>query len=64
MMLTTVRPDTTQSRLQQIETLLKLLERTAFIGVWSLDLATDELAWSDQLAAMHDAPRGYTPGTQ
>jgi diguanylate cyclase (GGDEF)-like protein/PAS domain S-box-containing protein len=61
MMLTTVRPDTTQSRLQQIETLLKLLERTAFIGVWSLDLVTDELAWSDQLAALHDAPRGYTP---
>jgi diguanylate cyclase (GGDEF)-like protein/PAS domain S-box-containing protein len=61
MMLTTVRSDTTQSRLQQIETLLKLLERTAFIGVWSLDLATDELAWSEQLAALHDAPRGYTP---
>jgi len=61
MMLTTVRPDTIQSRLQQIETLLKLLERTAFIGVWSLDLVTDELTWSEQLAALHDAPRGYTP---
>jgi diguanylate cyclase (GGDEF)-like protein/PAS domain S-box-containing protein len=60
-MLTTVWTDTTQSRLQQIETLLKLLERTAFIGVWSLELATDELAWSEQLAALHDAPRGYTP---
>jgi diguanylate cyclase (GGDEF)-like protein/PAS domain S-box-containing protein len=60
-MLTTVRSDSTQSRLQQIETLLKLLERTAFIGVWSQDLATDELAWSDQLASLHDAPRGYTP---
>jgi len=60
-MLTTVRPDTIQSRLQQIETLLKLLERTAFIGVWSLDLATDKLSWSEQLAALHDAPRGYTP---
>ncbi|MDF2466495.1 MAG: signal transduction protein : sensor, domain [Ramlibacter sp.] len=60
-MLTTVRSDSTQSRLQQIETLLKLLERTAFIGVWSQDLATDELAWSDQLASLHDAPRGYSP---
>jgi diguanylate cyclase (GGDEF)-like protein/PAS domain S-box-containing protein len=61
-MLTTERPPTTQSaRLQQIETLLKLLERTAFIGVWTLDLATDRIAWSDQLAAIHDAPPGYAP---
>jgi len=60
-MLTTVRPDATHSRLQQIETLLKLLERTASIGVWALDLDADRLAWSDQLAAIHDAPPGYTP---
>ena len=48
-------------QLQQRQTLLKLLERTAFVGVWTLDLARDRLEWSDQLAAMHDAPPGYTP---
>jgi diguanylate cyclase (GGDEF)-like protein/PAS domain S-box-containing protein len=48
-------------RLQQLQDLVKLLERTAFIGVWSLDLKTDRLTWSDQLAAIHGAPPGFTP---
>jgi diguanylate cyclase (GGDEF)-like protein/PAS domain S-box-containing protein len=48
-------------RLQQLQDLVKLLERTAFIGVWSLDLKTDRLTWSDQLAAIHGAPAGFTP---
>jgi len=41
--------------------LLNLLERTAFIGTWTLDVATDRLVWSDQLAAIHDAPAGFAP---
>ncbi|ROZ69001.1 bifunctional diguanylate cyclase/phosphodiesterase [Ramlibacter sp. WS9] len=49
------------ARLQQLETLLKLIERTAFIGVWTLDLATGRLAWSEQLAKIHDAPPGFAP---
>jgi diguanylate cyclase (GGDEF)-like protein/PAS domain S-box-containing protein len=49
------------ARLQEMQTLLRLLERAAFIGVWTLDLATQELAWSDQLAAIHDAPPGFAP---
>ena len=49
------------AQLQQIQTLLKLLERTAFVGAWTLDLAQDRLEWSDQLAAIHEAPPGYTP---
>jgi diguanylate cyclase (GGDEF)-like protein/PAS domain S-box-containing protein len=53
-----------QLQLQQIRTLLKLLERTAFVGVWTLDLANGSLEWSDQLAAIHDAPAGYTPERQ
>src|SRR6185369_13288686 len=51
-------------RLQQLQGLLNLLERTAFIGVWTLDLATDRLHWSDQLAAIHDAPPGFTPARE
>lgn len=49
------------ARLQQVQTLLKLIERTAFVGVWTLDLEREQLEWSDQLAAMHDAPAGYKP---
>jgi diguanylate cyclase (GGDEF)-like protein/PAS domain S-box-containing protein len=49
------------AQLEQVRTLLKLLERTAFVGVWTLDLARDRLEWSDQLAAIHEAPPGYTP---
>ncbi|MES3001861.1 MAG: EAL domain-containing protein [Pseudomonadota bacterium] len=61
-MQTIVRPDSTETdRLQQVETLLKLLERTAFIGVWTLDIANDRLAWSEQLARMHEAEPGYSP---
>jgi diguanylate cyclase (GGDEF)-like protein/PAS domain S-box-containing protein len=51
-------------RLQQLQSLLSLLERTAFIGVWTLDLAPDRLHWSDQLAAIHDAPPGFTPARE
>jgi diguanylate cyclase (GGDEF)-like protein/PAS domain S-box-containing protein len=49
------------AQLEQVRTVLKLLERTAFVGVWTLDLARDRLEWSDQLAAIHEAPAGYTP---
>ncbi|MBG9388405.1 sensor domain-containing protein [Caenimonas aquaedulcis] len=48
-------------KLQQAETLLQLLERTAFIGVWTLDLPGDRLEWSEQLARLHEAPAGYSP---
>ena len=48
-------------RLQRTESLLRLLERAAFIGVWTLDLRCNKVEWSDQLAAMHDAPAGYHP---
>ena len=47
--------------LQDTQSLLKLLERAACIGVWTLDVAADRLAWSDQLAAIHDAPPGFVP---
>ncbi len=47
--------------LQAEQSLVALLERTAFIGVWTLDIALGEIRWSDQLARLHDAPRGYAP---
>lgn len=40
---------------------MKLLERTAFIGVWMIDLERQQLVWSDQLAVLHGAAAGFTP---
>jgi len=57
----TMMAATDSDRLHQVQTLLKLLERTAFVGVWTLDLEQDQLEWSDQLAELHDAPPGYKP---
>jgi diguanylate cyclase (GGDEF)-like protein/PAS domain S-box-containing protein len=48
-------------RASEAETLLRLLERTAFIGVWTLDLASGRLVWSEQLARIHEAEPGYSP---
>jgi len=52
---------TDKAQLEQIHTLLKLLERAAFVGVWTLDLARERLEWSEQLAAIHEAPADFTP---
>jgi diguanylate cyclase (GGDEF)-like protein/PAS domain S-box-containing protein len=43
------------------DSLLKLAERTAFVGTWTLDVASGAIEWSDQLAAIHDAPPGFRP---
>src|SRR5213076_1438431 len=45
----------------QAESLLKLAERAAFVGVWTLEVASGAIHWSDQLAAIHDAPPGFKP---
>src|SRR5690348_1153729 len=41
--------------------LLKLAERAAFVGTWTLDVASGAIEWSEQLAAIHDAPPGFKP---
>lgn len=41
--------------------LLHLVERSAFIGFWRLDVRHQQLYWSEQLARLHGAPAGYTP---
>jgi diguanylate cyclase (GGDEF)-like protein/PAS domain S-box-containing protein len=47
--------------LQQAQSLLQLLERTGFIGVWTLDVQSGELAWSHQMAAIHGVAPDYQP---
>jgi diguanylate cyclase (GGDEF)-like protein/PAS domain S-box-containing protein len=62
--MTIAHDQTETAQLEQVRTLLKLLERTAFVGVWTLDLERDRLEWSEQLAAIHDAPPGYAPARE
>jgi diguanylate cyclase (GGDEF)-like protein/PAS domain S-box-containing protein len=52
---------TQAQELQQAHSLLQLLERSVFIGVWTLDVRTDELVWSRQLAAIHGLAPGFQP---
>ena len=53
-----------QAQPQQAQALLKLAERTAFLGVWVLDLEHNRLHWSDQLALIHGALPGYSPNLE
>ncbi|HEY8049304.1 MAG TPA: PAS domain-containing protein, partial [Ramlibacter sp.] len=50
-----------REQLLHAESLLGLVERTAFVGVWVLDVASGDIAWSDQLAAIHEAQPGFAP---
>jgi diguanylate cyclase (GGDEF)-like protein/PAS domain S-box-containing protein len=52
---------TETDRLEQLQSLLKLLERSACMGVWTLDVASGSVEWSDQLAAIHECIPGFTP---
>nr|WP_298926799.1 EAL domain-containing protein [uncultured Erythrobacter sp.] len=45
------------SNLSQFNRLFKQAEIAANIGAWRVDLASDELTWSDQVYAIHGLPR-------
>ncbi|CAN5568274.1 hypothetical protein BH11PSE7_BH11PSE7_33940 [soil metagenome] len=47
--------------LQRSQAFVKLLERSAFIGVWSTAPDLEEVVWSDQLALMHGCEPPYSP---
>lgn len=41
--------------------LLRLVERSAFVGFWRLDARAAHVYWSEQLARLHGAAPGYAP---
>ena len=47
------------AQLEHADAFLKLVERTAFVGVWMIDLEQERLTWSDQLALLHGAEPGF-----
>jgi diguanylate cyclase (GGDEF)-like protein/PAS domain S-box-containing protein len=50
-----------REKLVSAESLLRFVERAAFVGTWSLDPSAGDIEWSEQLAALHDAPAGFKP---
>jgi diguanylate cyclase (GGDEF)-like protein/PAS domain S-box-containing protein len=48
-------------RRKQAEYLLKVAGSVARIGGWMIDVKTNTLQWSDEVAALHEMPPGYTP---
>ncbi|WP_290649615.1 EAL domain-containing protein [Aquisalimonas sp.] len=49
-----------QARLREARVLLEIAGRTARLGGWSANLATQQLTWSNEVSAIHEMP----PGTQ
>ncbi|MBC7435565.1 MAG: diguanylate cyclase, partial [Bdellovibrionales bacterium] len=47
--------------LQRSQAFVKLLERSAFIGVWSISPDLQDVIWSEQLALLHGREAGYNP---
>lgn len=48
-------------RRTQAEYLLKVAGSVAKIGGWVIDLKTNLIYWSDEVAALHEMPPGYSP---
>jgi diguanylate cyclase (GGDEF)-like protein/PAS domain S-box-containing protein len=48
-------------RRTQAEYLLKVAGNVAKIGGWVIDLKTNLIHWSDEVAALHEMPPGYSP---
>ncbi len=43
------------------DTLLRIAGETARLGGWSVDLPSNRVVWSDEVAAIHEMPSGYSP---
>jgi two-component system, cell cycle sensor histidine kinase and response regulator CckA len=61
-----IAKDITESKQAEVElrknyALLSIAERTAKFGGWSVDLTENRVVWSDEVAAIHEMPFGYSP---
>lgn len=50
-----------EEALQANYSLLRIAGETAKFGGWSINLATNKVIWSDEVAAIHEMPAGYSP---
>lgn len=49
---------------RQTEYLLKVAGNVAKIGGWVIDLPSQRMRWSDEVAALHELPAGYSPSLE
>ena len=47
--------------LRESQALQRIAGHIARLGGWSLDLASGELTWSDEMCAIHEVPAGHRP---
>ncbi|MFP4482133.1 MAG: HD domain-containing phosphohydrolase [Thermovirgaceae bacterium] len=50
-----------EESLRKSEALLRLAGHLAHLGGWSADLVENRVYWSEEVAAIHDMPPGYSP---
>ncbi|EKD81202.1 MAG: hypothetical protein ACD_39C01911G0002 [uncultured bacterium] len=50
-----------EQTLKETKTLLETAGRVAHFGGWSVNLADNKAKWSDEVAAIHEMPAGYSP---
>jgi PAS domain S-box-containing protein len=50
-----------EDALREREALLRIAGQTAQFGGWSVDLVTQKVTWSEQVALIHDKEPGYSP---
>jgi PAS domain S-box-containing protein len=53
-----------ERKLRESKALLDTAARIARFGGWSVNLAKNTVEWSDQVAAIHDMPKGYSPSVE
>lgn len=52
-----------EDELRESQAVLDKVGRIAGVGGWTLDLATQQVKWTDQTAHIHDRPAGYQPAS-
>jgi len=50
-----------EDKIREINTLLRIAGKTAKLGGWSLILESKQVLWSDEVAAIHELPAGFSP---
>ncbi len=53
-----------EESLRQSEALLRMAGRTARFGGWSYHVPSRQVFWSDEVAAIHQTPPGYSPSVE
>ncbi|PKN40067.1 MAG: hypothetical protein CVU60_17540 [Deltaproteobacteria bacterium HGW-Deltaproteobacteria-18] len=53
-----------EQKLRESKVLLDTAARLARFGGWIVNLAQNKVEWSDQVAAIHEMPKGYSPSVE